>query len=220
MKSKLLYERALITCVLMLIVSIILKLFGVPWFNLDTSIPILNKIDDIVMNSDVLSFVYSFISLFINGYLVGIITTKISNVTKYIVPLTVVCFTSIWLKTYIGNDILSFSFDTLGLLSVCIFVTNLNVSLKEYVLVFLLNIFYQIISAFIKALSINISYNPLMIGVLMNIDYYIMLVITYLYLKKGDTNLCLEFRRFGSSLANLLWKKPTQNSNQCSSKES
>ena len=219
MKSKLLYERALITCVLMLIVSIILKLFGVPWFNLDTSIPILNKIDTIVMNSIPLSFIYSFILLFVNGYLVGIITTKVTNLFKYIIPLSLVCFASIWLKTYIGRDILSFMVDTLGLLVVCIFVTNRDVSLKEYVLVFLLNIFYQICSLFIRELGYKIAGYSVPCSILFNIDYYIMCIITYLYVKKGDTNLCLMFLRFGSYLATKLWRKPTQNSNQCSSKE-
>jgi hypothetical protein len=44
MKNKILYERSLRTCIIMLVVCIVFKLFGAEWFDLNTSIPILQKI--------------------------------------------------------------------------------------------------------------------------------------------------------------------------------
>jgi hypothetical protein len=43
MKNKILYERSLRTCIIMLAVCIVFKLFGVKWFDLNTSIPILQN---------------------------------------------------------------------------------------------------------------------------------------------------------------------------------
>lgn len=202
-KKYLLYERSLLTCILMLFICIGLKLFGVPWFNLNTDVPILNEIDRIVMNSAILSFIYSFTLLFINGYLVCIITTKVSDIKKYIFSLSIVCIASILVKTFIRIDVLSFLIDTVGLFIVCHTVKD-TASIKEYVIVFILNILYQYISIFLRDITINISYYNLVIGLLFSIDYYIMLIITYLYLKKGEMTLCSEFHHFGSCLAKRL----------------
>lgn len=217
-KKKLLYERALITCVLMLFVCIILKLFGTTLFNLDTNIHLLNQLDKIIMDSMVLSFLYSFILLFINGYLICLIVTKVVNIKRYILPLTMICVTSIMYKTYVSVDNISFIIDTIGLLLVSIYVTNDLKIYKEYILVFILNLMYQLICIFIRDVTYQIAFRGLIIGVILNLDYYIMLIITYLYLKKGDTTICLMFHHFGSSLAKRLWKKHSQNSNQCSRK--
>lgn len=216
-KDKILYERALITCVVMLFVCIILKLFGVQWFNLNTSIPLLNKIDEIVMNNEVLSFIYSFVSLFINGYLICIIATKESNLKRGYLILALLCTISIIEKTFIKIDLLSMIIDYVGLFLVCY--CSDKTSFKEYTLDIILSLVYQIISIFIRNVGYSVSFRGMIIGILMNIDYYIFLIITYLYLKKGDYTLCSIFRVSFSSLRTKLWKKPTQSSRTCSDKE-
>lgn len=215
-KEKLLYERALITCVVMLFVCIVLKIFGVEWFNLDTSIPLMNKIDEIVMNSVPLSFAYSFISLFINGYLICLIATKETNLKKGYLILIGLCVISILEKTFVKIDLLSMSIDYIGLFAVCYY-TN-RTSLKEYSIDIILSLVYQIISIFIRNVGYGVSFRGITIGILMNIDYYILLIITYLYLKKGDYTLCSMFRASFSSLRTRLWKKHSQSSNPCSDK--
>lgn len=50
MKNKILYERSLRTCIIMLVVCIVFKLFGAEWFDLNTSIPILQKLDKIIID--------------------------------------------------------------------------------------------------------------------------------------------------------------------------
>lgn len=174
MKSKLLYERALITCVLMLIVSIILKLFGVPWFNLDTSIPILNQIDDIITNSIPLSFVYSFILVFINTLLVCMLTIKTAS-KKMIILISLFSCIIIPIKTFIRIDILSFVLDTIGPLSIC-YLCDKTTSIKEYIIVFLLNVLYQSISLFIRDLGYRIAFYGPLSSLLFNVDYYIILL--------------------------------------------
>ena len=163
-------------------------------------------------------FIYSFISLFINGYLVIVLTTKESNIAKCFVSLSIVCCISICLKTYIRNDLLSFAFDTVGLFLVCLLIKKRVSIFKEYILVFILNIFYQILSLFIRQLGYSIAGYTLPCSILFNIDYYLMATITYLYIKKGEETICSIFLRFGSFLRTKLWKKHSQSSNPCSDK--
>ena len=76
MKNKILYERSLRTCIIMLVVCIVFKLFGVKWFDLNTSIPMLQELNKTITNSLGLSILYSWIFTFINFYLFSIIVTK------------------------------------------------------------------------------------------------------------------------------------------------
>lgn len=204
-KSKILYERALITCLIMLFICIIFKLFGFNYFNLNTDIPILKEIDSVVMNSVSLSFLYSFTFKFINGYLVCCIVRKEARFNM--VLLGPICAISVLLAAYANNDTVVMIYDTLSLYLMCCNKSKIS----EYLMVVILNIVYQMISLFIRSLGIQLSYYGLINSVLLNLDYYIMLMITYLYLKRGDKTLCLIVHHFGSSLANLLWKKRSEN---------
>lgn len=205
MKEKLLHERALVTCIAMLFICIILKLFGVQWFDLNTNIPILQEIDKVVMNSVPLSFLYSFVLLFINGYLICSISNKTLNNNLYL--LSLVCIISILLSNYLGNNILVLLFDIFGLYIVCYKKSNI----KEYLITILLNIIYQTLSLFIRDLGYQIANYDVISSILFNLDYYILLVLTYLYLKKGDVTLCSISRRSFSYLAAKLWKKRSEN---------
>ena len=75
----------------------------------------------------------------------------------------------------------------------------------------LLNYIYQVISLFIKEIGYGVGNYTMIEGVLFNLDYYIMLAITYLYLKKGDTSLCQIFHQFFSYLKEKLLKKHSKN---------
>lgn len=211
-KEKLLYERALITCMVMLFVCIVLKIFGVEWFNLDTSIPLLNKIDEIVMNSEVLSFLYSLFFKYINAYLVCCICLKKTKFRS--MPLIPLCIISMILSRYCTNSIIILVYDTLFMYAVCF----KEVNFLEYISVVILNILYQIASLFIRDLGLKCSYYDVVSSMLFMIDYYIMLIITYLYLKKGDQTICGIVHHCGSFLRTKLWKKRSQNSNPCSDK--
>ena len=212
-KEKLLYERALITCVVMLFVCIVLKIFGVEWFNLDTSIPLLNKIDEIVMNNNVLSFIYSYSLLYINGLLVIMCSIGRSiHKTKILYGVFIV------VSVIFGDFVYMPVIDTLMLLIICMIEEPKRSTILNYIGIFVLNILYQSISLYIRDLGFHFSNYGLITSVLLNIDYYIMLVITYLYFKKGDTNVCSINHHFGSSLRTKLWKKHSQSSNPCSDK--
>lgn len=212
-KEKLLYERALITCVVMLFVCIVLKIFGVEWFNLDTSIPLLNKIDEIVMNNNVLSFIYSYSLLYINGLLVIMCSIGRSiHKTKILYSVFIV------VSVVFGDFVYTPVIDTLMLLIVCMIEEPKRSTILNYIGIFILNVLYQWISIYIRDVGFKVYNYSLVVSFLLNLDYYIMLVITYLYLKKGDHNLCSISRHFGSFLRTKLWKKHSQSSNPCSDK--
>lgn len=201
-KKYLLYERSLLTCILMLFICIGLKLFGVPWFNLNTDVPILNEIDRIVMNSYVLSFLYSLLFRCINTYLVVIIVTKSLkvNIPKFVSAVIL----SMLIAKMTNASYISFIADTLIPLVICIDLDRRKITILEYAITCVMNILYQFVSLYIRNLGVQLSYYGLTVSLLLNIDYYIMLVITYLYLKKGDVTLCGTFRHCGSSLLNQL----------------
>lgn len=215
-KTKLLHERALMTCVIMLFLCIILKLFGVRWFDLDTSIPILNKIDDLVMNNELLSFIYSVFLLSINAIFICLITTKedVNKVVKRFHIILILIIFSMFVKRYVDFDPLSFTVDTIILYLSCTSVKK--VSIVEYLLVTMINVIYQSLSLYIRDLGFHLAYYGLVPSLIFMIDYYLMLSITYLYLKKGEHTLCGIFHRFGSYLANQLWKRHTEDSQQSS----
>lgn len=220
MKSKLLYERALITCVLMLVICIILKLFGIPWFDSDTSISILNKIDTIVMNSYWLSLLYSSLFTTLNIFLItGMINEENkTTIPKYLFVSFFLITISIFIKACTYNSIVRILIDCITIY-VCFIVRYRKVTIGQLVFCYVTNMLYQILSLFIRNISVSTGQYGLVSSVLLNIDYYMLLVIHNLYVRKGGS-LCSIFHVYFSSLAKKLWKKPTQNSNQCSSKES
>ena len=188
-KKELLYRNCIITCWVMLIVCVLLKLFGIPWFNYNTHIDWLNIIDDCIMNNFALMVMYSYLSLFINGYAMCLIVTKENKISKYFIPLSVVCVLSIFIK-YINAN-MGMLFDTLGLYIVCYSITKKK-NFKNYLIMIVLSFVYQFLSLFIRSINQVVFYNTITSNLLM-LDYYIMLVLTYLYLKRGGNDLCSVF---------------------------
>lgn len=197
-KKYLLYERSLLTCILMLFICIGLKLFGVPWFNLNTDVPILNEIDRIVMNSELLSFIYTFIFKFINAYLVCCICLKRTKINA--VMLIPICVVSMLLARFSNNSVVTMLYDTFSLYLVCFKETRFT----EYILIMGLNIVYQGISLFIRNLGYGVQTYDAFTYTILNLDYYIMLVLTYIVLEKGGYTVCGAVAHFGSFLLNQL----------------
>lgn len=203
------YKRALATCITMLLLSIALKLFGVQWFDLNTNIPLLQEIDNIVMNNTILSFLYSFTLLWINGILVILCTIK-QIPYKYIYAYT--CF--IIISITCGSSIITSLLDTLTLLLISYMILPNKRTILNFVGVFLLNITYQFISLYIRDLGFHLSNYGMTCSLLFMIDYYLMLLTTYLYLKKGNKDICSISLHFGSYLASKLCKKPLNESSR------
>lgn len=210
MKEKL-YERALLTCIIMLIVCVVFKLFGANWFDLYTDIPILQKGNELYYSNVIFAFCITFILKSFNGFLIVITMTKNINITfKKIYILFVVVLLTMALNYYHVNSILLLCIEFVSLI-ICGMLIN-KTRMSECILVMIFNLIYQIISFYIKSMGISLEFYGFIENNLFLIDYYIMLIITYLYLKKGETSLCSEIFRFYSFLRKKLWKRPTESS--------
>lgn len=212
-KTKLLHERALLTCIIMLFLCIILKLFGIPWFDMETDIPtILLKIDNIIANNDVLSFLYSIIFLSINNFMILGCSTRLPYKemalwTIKFIPLNAIL---IVLKLYVTSNV-SMILDITFLLLMGYII---NHQIKRTCIFVIINILYQGISLFIRSLGVHNGNYGICYSILLNLDYYIMFIITYSVILKGGT-LCSIFHVTFSSLANQLWRKPLRASRKC-----
>lgn len=205
MKNKILYERSLRTCIIMLVVCIVFKLFGVKWFDLNTSIPILQELDEIIMNNYILSFLYSLIFLSIDNFFILGVATKTKPTDMVIwslkfIPLNILLIFS---KYYINNPLIDFV-----LLLLMSYIID-NKSIKRIICYNLLNIVYQLISIFIKNVGM-IELTGIVTTTLLMIDYYIMLAITYLFQLLGGKDLWYS-QVISSSLVTKLWKKRSKN---------
>lgn len=203
MKNKILYERSLRTCIIMLVVCIVFKLFGVEWFDLNTSIPTLQKLDKIISDNLILSFVFTLIFKVFNGVLIYSLMSKDIKLVLHHIHWIIIATVVSMLLCYMGID--NLLFDVIALYTVG--KTVLGTDDLEMGAVILVDTVYQIISLFIRSLSIGFVYYGFIENILLLLDYYILLIITYLYLCKGGYTLCGEIRRFCSFLATKLWKK-------------
>lgn len=209
MKNKILYERSLRTCIIMLIVCIVFKLFGVKWFDLNTSIPILQKLDNLISNNFILSFVFTLIIKNINGILIFSIISKNMKFTLKHLKLIILSNILNICVCYFMGECISFIIDIIFVLIIGCKVLNIN--FKETLLCIPLNIIYQMISLFIRNISLGFRYYGFIENQLLCLDYYILLLITYLFLNKRGYTLCGEIHHIFSFLVTKLWKKRSKN---------
>lgn len=209
MKNQSVYERSFITCGIVLFVCVFLKLFGVEWFDLNTDIEILQRIDNIVMNSEILSFIYSFIFTFISSYLWYAITVKTNFTIRSILMVSVFVIISMFIQRFLNVYFIPVIFDILGLYVICILFDKH--SSKEFIYCFLINLFYQTLSLILRDLKFSAGNYGATTTIILNLDYYIMLMMTYLYLKKGDKTLCGIKVAFYSFLKEALCGKLLKN---------
>ena len=141
MKNKILYKRSLRTCIIMLVICIVFKLFGVEWFDLNTSIPILQKLDKIIMNNYIYCLLYSSILLSVNLFFIISITLNLElkesfKYTSFTFPFTIIF---IILKTKIHYNLFLTLSDFIYIISVCKII-NHQVKIKRILGVIILNI--------------------------------------------------------------------------------
>lgn len=205
MKNKILYERSLRTCIIMLVVCIVFKLFGAEWFDLNTSIPILQKLDNLISNNLILSFVFTLVFKMINSILVlSIINKNMIEVSKHFK--IIILFNILSMISYhFINSLISFIIDIVFISIVGKIILNSNT--KEISLTILINIIYQMISLFVRNIGLGFRYYGFIENQLLCLDYYVLLLITYLYLNKGGYTLCGEIHHYFSFLVTKLWKK-------------
>ena len=215
-KKDILYRNAIVTCWVMLIVCVLLKLFGIPWFEFDKENVGVVEFIRFIKNNTLSLYIASYISLWVNTTLVLLCT--VLNLSRR----SIVMYSSYLCLSMILDFKIRFVLDTLILLFICLIETKkFKRTLINFLTVVGLNIFYQCVSLYVRDLGIIFSKYSVTDNVFLSIDYYIMLLLTWLYLKKGGVDICSRFHsvmdhthRCGSSLQKKLCKKHTQNSKQ------
>ena len=202
------YLSASLKVYLFVLVTIfIMKIVGLDYFGLDINNPVIVSINNF-LSIYKLNSVYQFLCLYFNFYLIKCIALK-----EYKIDLDTFLIPTInIIITY-----LLYRFHQLGLYQIfnisllLIYFLIKKVKFKRIIKIFIINILCQFISSVVRSYNTQ-NYN-ILINSLMNIDYYIMLIIWYKLEKQGGVKLCqMNSQEVGSylqkklNLKNLLTK--------------
>lgn len=196
-----LLSRTLFTYFTVLFVVFILKIFGLNYFELDMNNRIINKINDFILYWK-LENVWYFITLYINTFIIFAIacndnSKRLHYFTLATMPLNMIIQ---YVKSHYNFPFMFVFTDLLYLfiLSLCYikFIKREKVhryNVTNYWLFMFINFIYQFISLMTRNVTIvnqENLYQYLMISILLDIDYFVLLIMTYkLYFIKGGKDL-------------------------------
>lgn len=167
-----------------LVIIFIMKLVGLDYFGLDINNNILIKIDSILSKYE-LDAIYQFICLYFNFYLIKSIILKSYKIDfdTFAIPTINIVVTFLLYKY---NCFYLYQIFNTSLL--LIYFVFKKVKISRIIKVFIVNILCQFLSSVIK--NYNTQDYTILINSIMNIDYYIMLIIWYKLEKLGGVKLC------------------------------
>lgn len=181
MKTKI-YKYTLLASIGCILVSFISKLLGCNDFN----IPV---IDNAINNNYTLMLICYLLLFNINGILITMLIVK-KRLSFKALLLCVGAFSAEYTITSIlANDYLSFILDFLTPILVSILLTRKFKITIEGIIVICLNILYQAISMITRDIFIGVATESFTTNLILNIDYYGLLVITILYFRKKGVHI-------------------------------
>lgn len=200
-----------------LAIIFILKLVGLDYFGFDVENKNLILLEKYILSYK-FDYIWYFITIYINTYI--LITISINKYDKkyllYSLPVAIINYINGYtIKNYVNVILFSFMLDFLVLL-VSIYVLdkqNIKKNIKRLILITIGTIIYQFISSLTRISSIVINYNSFILNTLFNLDYFIMMIITYICIK-GGVNSCgvvevYSYLQKKLNLKNLLKKLQT-----------
>lgn len=185
MKDK--YKTLIISCWVVLLCCFVVKLLGGNFFKIvcenEKFIKFCNFIDGNILKY-VISFILYFISTYI--YFLAIIKNKVSKQKHIIIIISLILW---WVIKLLLNNAQSIIFvlDILYMIFIPIII-NKKIWLFS-IISFFLNLAFQLISLLTKNIGIKFVDETMFMAIIFNIDYYIMIVLFYLYrTKEYDEN--------------------------------
>ena len=179
MKNKI-YKYTLLTSIGCLLVSFISKLLGCN----DFDIPI---IDNAINNNYTLMVICYLLLYNFNCILIIMLIVKKKYTIKKLLISILIFSTSYILTINTINGYYGFILEILCFTIVSLILTKNKKICFEVIIVSALNILYQAISLFIRDLSIKVASETFTTNLILNIDYYMLLLISILYFsKKGE----------------------------------
>jgi len=193
-----------------LVIIFIMKMVGLDYFGFDVNNAYFLLINNI-LDKTKLIYLLDYITLFIMFYIYMSIVCNSKKVIKESIIFTSIEFIiQIFLMKIGKNSDIRFYVDLIIFIIAPIFVNRKLLIKKPLIIIFLINL-YQIISYSIRGEVINSNYTNKMLDILLNIDQYILLIITYkVYFMKGDVKKCQEAG--SSSLKKINLKKSLKKS--------
>ena len=174
--KKNLLKRIITLCWISLIGCLVIKLFGGDYFKLmcdnESFKNLCNWIDGNFVK-EIIRFIFANMCFYI--YTCSIIKRKMSKKELIIFELSMIIIT---IAKYITPQI-GFIADSITMIIIPLKFSKWN--WKSTILGFLLINAFQLISLFIRNLGITILEAPILVELLLQVDYYIMLILYYLY---------------------------------------
>lgn len=186
-----LLQRLLIFCGFTLIGCIVFKLFGTEVFDLKVTNERLLFIDNFVDSNFFLYHLVRLVSYSFNVLLASMLVTRssIKELSKSLRMVLFILFVGYVIRLILPYNLSLFLFDFL-------FILFINYSLVGHVLfrhtfhISMLIIVYQAMSLFLRNFSISVVESGLAVNCIFMLDYYILMVATYVYVilnkQKGD----------------------------------
>ena len=178
--------------IIMIIISVFLKLLGLDFFALERNNEILNWVS-YYLEKCRLNYIISFFTLCVNYYVLFRLICK-NGKWNYLVTAFIVALVNIIAQISLFSNLAGyyyFIFSTAFVFVVPIIIDR-KLRLKRFLVVSLSLISLQVVTLFIRNITFNENYTVLY-DLLLNFDYMILLIIIYyLYLKKGRDIICLE----------------------------
>lgn len=173
------FKTLIIMCWVLLAVCVIIKLFGGNWFELSTDNTKFIEFCSYVDNTMWLKMTLACVNYLVSGYFVICISLNKSKLSKkellLFIPLMIVKSILTWYNSFIP----------IILDLVILFVLPLIITKKiiRPIIVILLVLAFQLLTLLIRNLGLNdnFNYNNTLISMLYQIDYIIMIFLSYIY---------------------------------------
>ena len=183
---------SLIVYLIVLIITFILKVIGLDYFNLDITNPVMIKLNKIVWNFKIREIWYIF-TLWLYAYLIISIVCNNKKVKTISLIVTIINVISILTIKYYMIKPLRSLFDIFLLYGACLIASkqNIKTTLKKTTLCIILYTFFQCISMITRKGNMEIEQDDFISLFILNFDYILMMLISYkLYFMKGGIQLC------------------------------
>ena len=186
--------------IFVLLIVFIMKLVGLDYFGLTTAGKILSQID-VLLPNDILCIGYTYLLLYFTTYVMISVSCKDKSkkMKMFILATYPLSIAVNYIPTITDSTITFWIISLLYLLLLCLVYNkfkNIKEITKRYAIFTFLNLAYQIISVITRDASI--SNNSFLIMFILNLDYILLLLITYtLCFKEGGANICCQQEEAG-----------------------
>ena len=208
---------------ILFILTLVIKLLGFDYFNIDKNNVIINNLNDTFTKCHLTKVWYTF-TLFLSSYvMISIVSNNKKKSLLTSIVTTTVDVVSILTIKYHMNSVEIMLFDLLLLFCGSLYANDfkLKSTLKRMSVCFILNIAFQTISLITKNNSNLPSQNDFVSYFILNFDYILLIIMMYKYHNmKGEDKLC-GTAEVGSSLRKqtLLKRLQKEYQTKCSNKE-